>query len=88
MVGSDSDPAAGRARSRLSTDDRKHLRHIVRQIHPDLFSAHPAERAHNSTALQVGTDSICQAVTAAYEHGTLTISVQRVEDLAVLSDEA
>ncbi len=33
--------------------ERKLVRQIVRQVHPDLFSAYPYERAKNSEALKV-----------------------------------
>lgn len=39
------------------TTERKYVRQIVRQVHPDLFSAYPYERAKNSEALKVGTPS-------------------------------
>ncbi|EFN55586.1 hypothetical protein CHLNCDRAFT_52409 [Chlorella variabilis] len=34
------------------TTERKYVRQIVRQVHPDLFSAYPYERAKNSEALK------------------------------------
>ncbi len=35
------------------SSERKFVRQIVRQVHPDLFSAYPYERAKNSEALKV-----------------------------------
>ncbi|KAK9788016.1 hypothetical protein WJX73_008286 [Symbiochloris irregularis] len=40
------------ARNRLPDGDKKLLRQVVRQVHPDLFSADPAARAQNSASLQ------------------------------------
>lgn len=37
----------------MDPEERRHVRAIVRQVHPDLFSAHPYERAKNSEALKV-----------------------------------
>lgn len=34
--------------------EKKYIRSVVRQVHPDLFGAHPYERARNTEALQVG----------------------------------
>lgn len=34
--------------------EKKYIRSVVRQVHPDLFSAWPYERAQNTEALQVG----------------------------------
>ena len=36
------------------TTDRRYIRAIVRQVHPDLFAAYPYERSKNSDALKVG----------------------------------
>lgn len=36
----------------MDDDVKRHLRQIVRQVHPDLFSAHPFERATNSESLK------------------------------------
>ncbi len=35
----------------MKLDDKKLIRAIVRRVHPDLFSAHPYERAQNSESL-------------------------------------
>jgi hypothetical protein len=35
-------------------DDKKLVRAIIRQVHPDLFTAHPYERTKNSESLKVG----------------------------------
>ena len=35
----------------MKLDDKKLIRAIVRRVHPDLFSAHPYERAQNSQTL-------------------------------------
>ena len=39
----------------MSMDNKKHLRAIVRRVHPDLFTAYPAERQRNSESLKVRT---------------------------------
>ena len=36
------------------TTDRRYIRAIVRQVHPDLFAAYPYERSKNSDSLKVG----------------------------------
>jgi hypothetical protein len=38
----------------MELPDRRHVRTIVRRVHPDLFSAHPRERSQNSESLKVG----------------------------------
>lgn len=38
----------------MELPDRRHVRAIVRRVHPDLFSAHPRERSQNSESLKVG----------------------------------
>ncbi|KAK9901712.1 hypothetical protein WJX75_009812 [Coccomyxa subellipsoidea] len=37
----------------MKLDDKKLIRAIVRRVHPDLFSAHPYERAQNSESLML-----------------------------------
>ena len=37
----------------MRTEERKHVRAVVRRVHPDLFAAHPRERAVNSESLKV-----------------------------------
>ena len=37
----------------MRTEERRHVRAIVRRVHPDLFAAHPQERAINSESLKV-----------------------------------
>lgn len=39
----------------MKLDDKKLIRAIVRRVHPDLFSAHPYERAQNSESLKACT---------------------------------
>ncbi len=36
----------------MRTEERRHVRAIVRRVHPDLFAAHPQERAVNSESLK------------------------------------
>ena len=36
----------------MRTEERRHVRAIVRRVHPDLFAAHPRERAVNSESLK------------------------------------
>ena len=36
----------------MDVDQKKLVRTIVRRVHPDLFAAHPAERAANAASLQ------------------------------------
>ncbi len=33
--------------------ERRYIRSVIRQVHPDLFSAYPYERAKNSESLKV-----------------------------------
>lgn len=37
----------------MRTEERKHVRAVVRRVHPDLFAAHPHERGVNSESLKV-----------------------------------
>lgn len=37
----------------MNESERKHIRSIVRRVHPDLFTQHPDERQQNSEALKV-----------------------------------
>ncbi|MEW5302018.1 MAG: hypothetical protein WDW36_004831 [Sanguina aurantia] len=37
----------------MNTDDRRLIRQIIRQVHPDLFAANPYERQCNSDSLQM-----------------------------------
>ena len=37
----------------MNSEEKKHIRAIVRRVHPDLFAAQPFERARNSESLKV-----------------------------------
>lgn len=37
----------------MDADQRKYVRSIVRQVHPDLFGAFPYERNRNAESLKV-----------------------------------
>lgn len=43
----------GTVRAGLPAVERRRLREVVRQVHPDRFTNYAAERAHNSNSLQV-----------------------------------
>lgn len=42
------------ARLTDSPDYKKLVRSVIRQVHPDLFSAYPYERNRNAESLKVG----------------------------------
>ena len=37
----------------MQAEDRRMIRAVVRRVHPDLFAAHPYERAKNTESLKV-----------------------------------
>lgn len=47
----------------MNTDERRLIRQIIRQVHPDLFAANPYERQCNSDSLQVNIGSTVFSVT-------------------------
>ena len=46
----------------MDRDQRKLVREIVRQVHPDLFTQHPSQRSRNAESLKV-RDAWCTRVT-------------------------
>ena len=38
----------------MNAQEKKFIRSIIRQVHPDLFVLHPVERQKNSESLKVG----------------------------------
>lgn len=48
-------PSGGSRESVVDTEQRRFLRVIIRQVHPDLFASNPYERQCNSDSLQVST---------------------------------
>lgn len=40
----------------MQAEDKRTMRAVVRRVHPDLFAAHPYERAKNTESLKVRAD--------------------------------